>query len=78
MKTTWKMGGKICLTEKIAVTKWFHGKAHTGLEAAAIQVLQVWMALKVYTATKIIINACFICKKFKNINPMEISLFLPF
>lgn len=78
MKKTWKMGGKICLTEKIAVTKWFHGKAHTGLETVAIQVLQVWMALNVYTATKIIINACSTCKKLSNIKPMVISLFLPF
>lgn len=35
------MGGKICLTEKIIVTKWFHSKAHGGLEAVSIQVLQV-------------------------------------
>lgn len=52
MKTVWKKGGKICLIEVITVTKWFHGKAHRGLEAVAIQVLQVGVALSVYAARK--------------------------
>lgn len=71
-------GEKVCLTEIITVTKWFHRKAHRGLEAVAIQVLQAWVALSVYAATKIIINGCPICKKFSDIKLMEISHFFQF
>lgn len=42
MKTIWKTEGKICLTEIITVTMWFHGKGHRGLEAVAVHMLQVW------------------------------------
>lgn len=78
MKTIRKMGEKACLIKKISVTKWFHGKAYSGLEAVANQVLQVWVTLcsqSVCAATRIISNDYPICKKFSNIKPMEIQLF---
>ena len=54
----------------MSITRWFHDKAHGGVEAVANQVQQVWAALGVYAAAKRIINACPTCQKFSNIKPV--------
>ncbi|KAF1450481.1 hypothetical protein FQV07_0016678, partial [Pygoscelis papua] len=65
----WTIGGKPVLLKKylMTVTRWFHDKAHGGMEAVANQVQQVWAAPGGYAAAKKIINTCPTYQKFSNI-----------
>lgn len=64
----WTIGRKLILPKKyfIAVTRWFHDKAHGRAEVVADQVWRVRTAPWVYAAAKRITSSCQACQKFSN------------
>lgn len=64
----WTIGRKTILPKRylMPITRWFHDKAHEGIEVVVNQVQQVWAVPGVYAAAKRIINSCPTCQKFSH------------